>query len=128
MSKSWNTARVAVLGGLLAVGTAIAVSGSAWAGGYDNNGRAYCDEDGYNCYQVRPGDRYGPEYRPDSRYDREDYRDGDRDDYRDGYYREGYDRDWHTVCDPDGDRCYRSSSGYWNYREYYRRLGYRWQD
>lgn len=50
-------------------------------------------------------------------------------DDRDGYWHDG---DWgngyrHYVCDPDGDRCYISSRGYWDYHEYYRRHGYRWQ-
>jgi hypothetical protein len=33
-----------------------------------------------------------------------------------------------VVCDPGGDRCYRSSEPYWNYRTYYRRHGYQWLD
>jgi hypothetical protein len=33
-----------------------------------------------------------------------------------------------AVCDPDGDRCYPSQGHRWNFREYYRRLGYRWSD
>lgn len=32
------------------------------------------------------------------------------------------------VCDSDGDRCYTSRAGHWNYREYYRRHGYRWDN
>jgi hypothetical protein len=32
------------------------------------------------------------------------------------------------VCDPDGDRCFRSPDSRWDFREYYRRLGYRWND
>lgn len=136
MWKASKIIKAAAVGGVLAIGTAIAMSGAALAGGYDNDGHAYCDADGYNCYQVRPGDRDRPDYRSDYRDGRYDYRDSDRDEdgggyYRDSrsrYYREGYDRDWHTVCDPDGDRCYGSTSDYWNYREYYRRLGYRWHD
>lgn len=133
MLKVWSSARVAALGSLLAIGTVIATAVPASAGGYHDEGHAYCDEAGYNCYQVRPGDRdYRDERdeRRDSYRDRDEYRDGyrDRDDDRDDYHREGYDSGWRTVCDPDGDRCYRSASDYWNYREYYRRLGYRWND
>ena len=32
------------------------------------------------------------------------------------------------VCDPDGDRCYGAEHPWWNYREYYARLGYEWLD
>ncbi|HTT83773.1 MAG TPA: hypothetical protein VMF67_09860 [Rhizomicrobium sp.] len=34
----------------------------------------------------------------------------------------------HRVCDSDGDRCYASRGRHWDFREYYRRLGYRWND
>ena len=46
--------------------------------------------------------------------------------YYGGYYG-GYDG-WHLVCDSDGDRCYRSLSPFWNFREYYRIHGYHWND
>jgi len=54
---------------------------------------------------------------------------------RAAFYGAAYERPWyeerigyggHLVCDSDGDRCYRSDSPFWNYREYYRRHGYRW--
>lgn len=46
----------------------------------------------------------------------------------DGYYgKGGYDRGY-RVCDSDGDRCYLSNSPYWDYRQYYRDHGYRWDD
>jgi hypothetical protein len=69
---------------------------------------------------------YGSDY--DYRYPAYDY-DRTYGDY--GYYPSryaDYDRYRHYVCDPDGDRCYRSGSYYWNYREYYRRHGYHWND
>lgn len=31
------------------------------------------------------------------------------------------------LCDSDGDRCYVSQGRQWDYREYYRRHGYRWE-
>ncbi|HEX4158862.1 MAG TPA: hypothetical protein VHY79_10330 [Rhizomicrobium sp.] len=34
----------------------------------------------------------------------------------------------HLVCDSDGDRCYPSGRRHWDFRDYYRRLGYRWND
>jgi len=59
---------------------------------------------------------------PDDAYDDED------DDAYDGH--PGYDGPpgggRFRVCDSGGDRCYISSTPYWNYREYYRRHGYRW--
>ena len=76
---------------------------------------------------------YGEDY---GRYERS--YDDERDDRRDPYYRGEYRGDWggsagrrhhgFVVCDPDGDRCYRSRHPDWNYREYYRRHGYRWLD
>jgi len=69
-------------------------------------------------------------YKGDSRRYRDNYRDYDhhdrRGDYRDSYGDGGY--GGYQVCDSDGDRCYGSSEPYWNYREYYRRHGYRWQN
>jgi hypothetical protein len=110
----------------LAFAGAAAATTPAIAGGY-----GYYDRDDYpDCYG-------GPCYGRDRDYDR-DY-DHDRYDRRrfdydepEGYYRPSrfYDdyRYRHLVCDPDGDRCYRSRSYYWDYREYYRRHGYRWDD
>ena len=43
--------------------------------------------------------------------------------YGNGYYG-GY--GGHLVCDSYGDRCYESSTPYWNYRDYYRVHGYHW--
>jgi hypothetical protein len=34
----------------------------------------------------------------------------------------------HRVCDSDGDRCYASRATHWNYRVFYRRHGYRWDN
>lgn len=82
--------------------------------------RLACDCDG-PVYYGHDYDRYDGRYRRaryDDRYDRDYY--PSRYDGYDGY--RGY------VCDSDGDRCYRSSGSYWNYREYYRRHGYRWND
>jgi hypothetical protein len=47
--------------------------------------------------------------------------------YGNGYYG-GYGGGSHYVCDTYGDRCYSSYAPYWDYREYYRRHGYRWND
>lgn len=81
--------------------------------GYDDEWRYACNGDCDQDDGYRDDDRYGGR------------RDGDCcGDYR-GYYNccsDGY------VCDPDGDRCYESESPWWNYREYYRRHGYRWED
>lgn len=46
--------------------------------------------------------------------------------YNAAYAGYGYSRS-NQACDPDGDRCYSTSDGYWDYREYYRRHGYRWK-
>ncbi len=72
----------------------------------------HCNDTGDRCYRVSGYGGYG-----EGRY------------YRSGYRAYGGDGDYeglHTVCDSDGDRCYRSDEPYWNYREYYRRHGYRW--
>ena len=34
----------------------------------------------------------------------------------------------HLVCDDDGDRCYPSHGRRWDFRAYYRGLGYHWGD
>jgi hypothetical protein len=110
LTKALSTTAV---GGFLVLGALVATTHQAAAGSYDSScdrydcGRVYCDDDGDNCYRVvNRDDRYGD-------YDRR---------YRDDDWRR------HYVCDSDGDRCYPSASDYWNYREYYRRLGYRWRD
>lgn len=74
----------------------------------------YCDDGGYRCIRVQNSDDWRSEDHWWSRYDRDDRRD--------------YGRDRHVVCDPDGDRCYESRGWRWNYREYYRRHGYHWND
>ena len=79
-------------------------------------GCAYDDYDGY----YRPhayGGYDGSYHRAHHRYRNDDY--GYEDNYGYGSYR---------VCDPDGDRCYRSGSPHWSYLEYYRHRGYRWED
>jgi hypothetical protein len=87
----------------------------------------YYDQ-GYNSYGTpytydNDSDRYGygDSYPRDTQiYRGERYRDEDQDDYRPAYR--------HYVCDSDGDRCYRTNRDYWDYREYYRRLGYHWDN
>lgn len=84
-----------------------------------DGGRVYCDDAADRCYRLqrdkaddyRSGDRWQNDYRWDSRYDDADY-----------------DRGRHAVCDPDGDRCYLSRSWRWDYRQYYRLHGYRWDN
>ncbi len=77
-----------------------------------NSGRGHHDNtSGY--YQNTPP-------RHESRdHDTRRHQDGNRDGYRGGSRRD-------NVCDPDGDRCYRSEGSHWDYREYYRRHGYEW--
>ncbi|HSM96611.1 MAG TPA: hypothetical protein VLT91_11235 [Rhizomicrobium sp.] len=69
-----------------------------------------CDRGAYD------GSYFGDSSYRDHRYDDANYYDGYRDRDRYGGY----------VCDPDGDRCYRSHRRYWDYHEYYRRNGYHW--
>ena len=38
----------------------------------------------------------------------------------------GYGNGVRVVCDSEGTRCYQSYTPYWDYREYYRVHGYRW--
>lgn len=96
-------------------------------------GCAYAYDDPYYHDRYRYRERVVQQqpYAQPSRYD--DYDDGyrpryrarcdaDRCDDRGGRYGSRTFR----VCDSDGDRCYYSTSPYWNYREYYRRHGYRW--
>ncbi len=74
----------------------------------------HCDVSGYRCIRVQNSDDWRRGDHWWSRYDRDDRRD--------------YQRVHHLVCDPDGDRCYESRGWHWNYREYYRRHGYHWND
>jgi hypothetical protein len=89
-----------------AILAATALSACAYDDGYYRHHHGYGyygrDDGGYDVYP---------------RYRHNDY--GYEDDYGYGSYR---------VCDPDGDRCYRSGSPHWDYKEYYRRHGYRWHD
>ncbi|MBV8978244.1 MAG: hypothetical protein JO261_08090 [Alphaproteobacteria bacterium] len=112
---------------LAALGAAALASLPARAGGYDG---CY----GYECY--RGDDGYYGGYYGDG-YGAGSYFDGgyDGDGYHGGYYRDRYDGDGHygygyrhVVCDSDGDRCYRTYRDCWDYREYYRRHGYHWED
>jgi hypothetical protein len=113
---------------LCAMGAGLS-STRALAGSYDGYDRG---DYGRDCERYCYDRDYDGGYRD---YDRDDgyyggYRDYDR--YYParygGYDGYGYRHHRHYVCDPDGDRCYRSRSYYWNYREYYRRHGYRWED
>lgn len=51
-----------------------------------------------------------------------------RDEGPDGGYRVRAEPGAHLLCDSDGDRCYTSYARRWNYRDYYRHRGYRWDD
>lgn len=66
-----------------------------------------------------PACAYDEGYDHHRHYHDDGYYSRDRDDYEHGRYR---------VCDPDGDRCYRSSEPTWDYHEYYRRQGYHWEN
>ena len=101
-----NVLKIPAFAILIAFATVPAVAG--------DYGHLYCDDTGYRCYRVGR--------------DNEDifHR---RDLYRSDYFRRDFDRDrLHEVCDPDGDRCYASRRHYWDFHEYYRRHGYRWED
>jgi len=106
MSGSLRNLALASLSAALTSLTALpAIAGDDYRGGYDGSyGRGYDERDDRRDW-----------------YDRRDDR-GNWDSYHDRRYR-GF-----VVCDPDGDRCYRSRHPYWSYREYYRRHGYRWLD
>lgn len=106
---------------------------------YDRRGRDYRSRDSNRAYDDRDrgySDRRSTRSRDlnapydarsdgDRRYHRR--RGGEEEKY-DGYYgRGGYDGGY-RVCDSDGDRCYMSSRPYWDYRQYYRNHGYRWDD
>lgn len=107
-----HTLKLSALSSLLALSAVGLTAQSASAD--DFYGRVRCDRDGDRCYRVQRDD---DDYRS-TRWRRERYDDG---------YSYSY-SDYHTVCDSDGDRCYRSRGSYWNYREYYRRHGYHWED
>jgi len=113
------TATILGLGASLMSATPAAADVAVRCGAYGCD-EIHCNYTGDRCYRL--GNSTGYAYRArysygDGRYYRSGYRDYDRADYDDyGHY----------VCDSDGDRCYRSPSPYWNYREYYRRHGYHW--
>jgi hypothetical protein len=75
-----------------------------------------CDESGDRCYRISRGEGAG--YSGSKLIDARNGRDD-----RDRSFDRGY---GNSVCDGDGDRCYRSSERVWNYRDYYRGLGYHW--
>ncbi|MDE2164231.1 MAG: hypothetical protein KGJ53_13790 [Alphaproteobacteria bacterium] len=115
-----KTLKTAAFGGFLAIGALLAATHQAAAGDYSCDGhdcgRVYCNDDGNRCYRVVNRDDDFAARRRDDGYG----------DYDRRYRGDGWQP--HYVCDSDGDRCYRSASDYWNYREYYRRLGYHWHD
>ena len=86
----------------------------------------YSDYDSYyNGYtNGTSGYGYGGNYGGYDNY-------GDDDQVYDGTYGGygsygGYDSGARLVCDSEGTRCYQSYAPYWDYREYYRIHGYRW--
>jgi len=116
--------KISVLSGVIALGGTIAMMQPA-AADDDGGWGVYCGDSGYYCNDhyrdYNFGDRY---YRgPYGYYRYGGPRYGDWDSWdNDGYHR------WHTVCDSGGDRCYRSPTYDWDYREYYRLHGYHWGD
>ena len=132
--------RIALIAPSALVALIAAASVPAQAGGYYGHGGygdcaddwRYCDrylrDDApyyYNSGYYWGGHGYHSGYGYDRGY-RRHYG------YRRHDYGHGYDSDYGSggfvVCDPDGDRCYRSGEPYWNYRTYYRRHGYHWLD
>src|SRR5580698_5835229 len=102
--------------------------------------RVRCDDHGNHCTRYSDYDSRYDDYT--NGYDR-GYRSnytgnyggydnyGDDDQVYDGAYGGygsygGYDSGARTVCDSEGTRCYQSYTPYWDYREYYRIHGYRW--
>jgi hypothetical protein len=81
-------------------------------GGYDN----YAQSPSYNDNGYYGGYDNGPAYGSGPAYD-------DAGGYYGGYDSHG---DTRLVCDNEGTRCYRSYAPYWDYHEYYRIQGYRW--
>jgi hypothetical protein len=83
---------------------------NGYYGGYDNYAPSPSyDDDGYYG-------GYGPTYGSGPAYD------------NGGGYYGGYNsyNAAHLVCDSEGTRCYSSYAPYWDYHEYYRIRGYRW--
>jgi hypothetical protein len=69
----------------------------------------HCNSTGDRCFRYADGHRVAP--------------------FEDRNFRYGGAPDPSPLtCDSDGDRCYPSLGARWNFREYYRRLGYRWND
>ena len=90
----------------------------------------YSDYDSY--YNGYTNGYYGgyDNYAPSPSYDDNGYYGGYDNyapSYDNGYYggNDSYSAA-HLVCDNEGSRCYRSYAPYWDYREYYRIHGYRW--
>lgn len=88
----------------------------------------HCNYTGDRCFRVDGyrGDYYRSDYSGEGDYDRSDYDRGYYGPRYRPYSYAGYGYYGRLVCDSDGDRCYRSDSPFWNYREYYRRHGYHW--
>lgn len=129
MSRIGHAGKLALLAGFTFA--TLASLQSAMAGqSYDRYGDANGRYDSGSYNDRYDGSRYDGD-RYDGRYGDDHYA-GRHDDGRsdDGRYRDrdGYYGRTRYVCDPDGDRCYSSTSRTWNYREYYRRHGYRWND
>jgi hypothetical protein len=86
--------------------------------GYTNGGYTNGDYGGYDNYAQSPS------------YDDNGYYGGYNNaapTYDNGYYggNDSYSAA-RLVCDNEGTRCYSSYTPYWDYREYYRIHGYRW--
>jgi len=121
----------------LAGGMLVAAGQPAQAGGYGYGGYGDCADDWRYCDRYLRDD--APHYyhrgyhgrRHHHGYRHRGYRDYSYSDHGYGYSDYGYGEVGYSgfvVCDPDGDRCYRSREPYWNYRTYYRRHGYHWLD
>ena len=101
----------------------------------------YSDYDSYyngytNGYDRGYGSNYGGNYGGYDNYD--NY--GDDDQVYNGAYGGyggygayggygtygGYGNGLRLVCDSQGTRCYQTTTPYWNYHDYYRIHGYRW--
>jgi hypothetical protein len=109
---------------LLLAGFAVfAAGGTAQAGSTatrcDDKGcvHIHCNSTGDRCYRY-VGD-YESRHSADRCYDCEN---------DESYSPRDEDAPPNLLCDSDGDRCYPSWRRRWNYREYYRRLGYHWGD
>jgi hypothetical protein len=86
----------------------------------------YSDYDSY--YNGYTNGAYGGSYGGYDNYgDDDQVYDGAYGGYGSGYGSYGgYDNGARVVCDSAGTRCYQSSTPYWDYHEYYRVHGYRW--